>query len=539
MGKLIKILAVVFVLAFGLFSIVSLRMIRDRAIAYDISLNDTVVPVFDTVEFPFEHQHDAVKSLPFAASSIIDIDGDGIEEVFLGGGYSQQDHIFKFENGQMLELPGVLPARDNANASLGSIAFDTDYDNDIDLLVTRRTGIWHYVNSNGKFTAELLDAQMPAGTTPLSVAIADINRDGKFDMFVSGYINVELVEGQNIFNKEGYGGTSILFLNNGDNSFTDVTQQYGLLYKHNTFQGLFVDLDNDGWEDLVVAHDTGQVRTWRNENGSKFTNMPNPNSEQWGYPMGIAVSDYDNDGLVDLFFSNVGSTPPRFIVTGDLREDQPFNPKWIMFRNLGDFKFEDVAQQVKLADYEFSWGAVFEDLNLDGRDDLIVSENYIGFPPHKPPFLRLPGRLLVQTSTGEFAAVGEQAGVLNYRFSISPLVADFNQDGAPDIVHVNIGGKSKAFFSKKAEGNYLKVLLPNNVKSIGAEVVLERSDGQKLHQRWIVGEGLCSDSSHTLIFGLGNSEPKRLEVHYIDGRSEVRENLNSNSQIDFRAAPAA
>jgi len=102
------------------------------------------------------------------------------------------------------------------------------------------------------------------------------------------------------------------------------------------------------------------------------------------------VGDYDNDGRVDFFFSNVGSTPPTFLVKGDLRDDQDFNPRWILFRNRGDFGFEDTADATALADFEFSWGAVFEDFNLDGRPDLVVSENFVDFPPHKIEFLRLP-----------------------------------------------------------------------------------------------------------------------------------------------------
>jgi len=515
-------------------ALVSVKMIGDRAEDYNVPLQGTTVPTFSKFEFPFEHKHDSERSLPFAAGSIIDVDGDGVEEVFLGGGFGQQDRLFKFNSKQFVELTDILSEKTSNDTTLGAISFDTDHDGDSDLLVTRESGIWHYKNNDGKLIAKKLAAVMPDDTTPLSVAVADINRDGAFDMFVSGYIKNELAEGQNIFNKEGYGGSSVLFLNKGDDTFKDVTEQYGIAYKHNTFQGLFVDLDNDGLEDLVVAHDTGQVRTWKNQDGKRFTNMPNPNSNQYGYPMGIAVSDYDNDGDVDLFFSNIGSTPPSFVVKGDLTEEQVFNRKWIMFRNLGDFKFEDVAQKVKVADYEFSWGALFEDLNLDGRDDLVVSENYIGFPPHKAKFLRLPGRVLLQTAEGEFSSVGKEAGVENFRFGISPLAADFNQDGAPDLVHVNIGGKSQAFLSQKPASNYLKVSLPNNIKSTGAEVVVRREDGLRIHQRWVVGEGLCSDSSHTLIFGLADSSPKFVEVNYLDGQREVRENIASNSLVSFK-----
>ena len=220
----------------------------------------------------------------------------------------------------------------------------SDKDGSSDLIVSRDSGVYLFTNKDGKFSGQNLNVTLNKKTAPLSVAVSDINRDGYFDMYISGYIKLKLAEGQNIFNKEGYGGSSVMLLNNGDNSFRDITKESGLYYLHNTFQGVFIDLDNDLLEDLVVAHDTGQVRTWKNMGNLKFKNMPNPNSEQSSYPMGIAVADYNNDGQVDLFFSNVGNTPPGFLVKGDLREDQVFNRKWILFRNDGGFNVYGCCQ---------------------------------------------------------------------------------------------------------------------------------------------------------------------------------------------------
>jgi hypothetical protein len=478
------------------------------------------------------HQED--KSLPFMASAVIDIDNDGVEELFLGGGYNQADAVFRFEGGQFINITDQtgLEKQDN-DATLGSVVIDVDNNGYSDLIVARESGIWLHKNDNGHFSSEQLEAPIKEDTTPLSIAIADINRDGHFDMYVSGYIRLDLVEGQNIFNKEGYGGTSAMLLNNGDNTFTDITESSGLYYKHNTFQSVFVDLDNDGLEDLVVAHDTGQVRTWKNLGNNKFKNMPNPNSEQSSYPMGIAVSDYNNDGLVDLFFSNVGSTAPAFMVKGDLREDQVFNPKWIMLENKGDFKFEDVAEVAKVADYEFSWGAIFRDFNLDGLDDLVVSENYIGCPPHRLPFLRLPGRFMLQNQNGEFAEVSEAAGIDNKFYSISPISADFNQDGAPDLVHINLKDKPKAFISQAQENHYLKVKLPDTISSIGAMVTVTRTDGSQLFKPFISGEGLCSDQSHTLIFGLGQGSATEVQVNYLDDTSASQSGDFINTLLTF------
>jgi len=509
------------VLILGLFVFIAARFTLDAQVDYDVATDGIDIPKFSAHDIPFEQKHDDSVTLPFAAGAVIDIDGDGIEELFLGGTRTQGDALLSFNNGAFTMLKDHGISKINGEASHGAAVIDVDGDGDDDLIVVRTDGIWLHRNKDGYFNTSKLNAEMPNDTTALAVTLADINRDGHFDMFVAGYIRKDLVEGQNVFNKEGYGGSSQMFINNGDDTFTNITKSSGLEFKHNTFIGVFIDVDDDNNEDLIIAHDTGQVRTWRNNGDTTFTNMPNPNSNFNSYPMGIAVGDYDNDGKVDFFFSNVGSTPPNFLIYGDTTDEQVINWKWLLFRNEGGFTFSDQADATKLADYEFSWGAIFEDLNLDGREDLIVSENYIGFPPHKIPFLRLPGRLLIQNSQGEFAAVGAEAGVVNKRYSISPLTADFNQDGRPDIIHVNIGGKSQAFLSTPGPGNFLKVKLPNLVSSISAKVTITMTDGSKQSKWFVSGEGLSSDSSHTLIFGLADQQAASVTVQYLSG--EVKE----------------
>tara|TARA_R110002124_G_scaffold266409_1_gene433310 strand:- start:218 stop:1813 length:1596 start_codon:yes stop_codon:yes gene_type:complete len=517
-----------------LISAVVVKFSLDKNIPYDVSSDNIEVPSFTSSYLDFEQELSDAESLPFTASAIIDIDNDGTEELFIGGGPNQEDEFFQYANGEFGRMEkGFFTKTVIQDATFGSSVIDVDNNGYSDLIVSRTSGVWLYLNQNGKFSEQKLDLPLKADTSPLSVAISDINRDGHFDMYVAGYIKKELVEGQNIFNKEGYGGTSAMLLNNGDNTFTDITDSSGLAYVHNTFMGIFVDMDNDGLEDLVVAHDTGHVKTWKNIGNNKFIDAPNPNSKEYSYPMGIAVTDYQNNGLVDFFFSNVGSTAPAPLAKGDLRDDQIYNDKWIMFQNKGNFKFEDVAEQVKLADYEFSWGAIFEDFNLDGRDDLVVSENYIGFPIHKIPFLRLPGRFLMQTETGEFAETGEQSDVKNTGYSITPITADFNNDGYPDFVHINIAGKSKVFMNKGGDNHYLKVKLTDNISSIGAKITVTLSDGSLLRRDLVSGEGLSSDQSHIQIFGLQQSSVTEVQVRYLDGRVEVKQGDFVNQLLSF------
>lgn len=506
---------------------------NDRQVDYDISSDGLVIPRFTQQTLPFEPGYDETKTLPFAASAVVDIDGDGIEELFFGGGREQNDTFYRFVDGKFIDISNDVGwEKPAADKTFSALSLDLDVDGDNDLLITRQSGVWLYENTNSQFNGSKLNLDLDAETVPLAVGLADLNRDGHFDLFVAGYIAREFVQGETIFNLE-YGGVSELYINKGDNTFQKATNNSGMAYKHNTFLGMFIDVDNDLNEDLMVAHDTGQVRTWKNNGDLTFTNMPNPSSDAFAYPMGIAVTDLGNDGLPDFFFSNVGSTTPDFLVRGDLRDEQTLHKKWFLFNNKGNFVFEDIAHNAGIADYEFSWGAVFEDFNLDGLDDLVVSENYSGWPLHKVEFWRLDGRFLLQNSQGQFAEVSEQVGVSNREYGLTPLTADFNQDGYPDLVHVNLLGPQHVYLSESGEQNYLKVKLPNILRSIGARVSVTLENGDTLNQFFVVGEGLVSDQSHILVFGLNDSRARQVSVQFLDGIKDTKSGEFQNTTIEF------
>ena len=484
---------------------------------YNVSISQDSIPQFTEVPFAFQHQFNKNKSLPFTGSGIIDSDNLGAPEVFVGGGYNQEDSLFRYENNEFVEITDHGINKDLPDTTLGMAAVDVNNDGLSDLFIARDSGVHLYTNSGGKFTGKKLDIPLNEKSTPLSFALADLNKDGYIDMYVSTYLNLEDMEGQNIFNKEGYGSTSLLLLNNGDNTFTDITKKAGVHYVHNTFQGIFIDVDGDELLDLVVAHDTGHVKTWKNLGNLTFSDIPNPTSPPvYGYPMGIGLGDYNNDSKPDFFFSNTGGTAPHFMAKGDLREGQVFNDKLIFFRNDGDFKFTNVNHETKTADYEFSWGVVLEDLNLDGLQDIIISQNYVAFPPHK--LFRLPGRVLIQKPDHTFVATEEQSGVVNRNYEITSLVSDFNMDGYPDLVRVNLNGPVRAFINNGGDANYLKVKLPHHPRSFGAIVQVELTDGSVLTDYCVTGEGLSSDQGRVLTFGLGEKKNiTKVFVKFADG----------------------
>lgn len=118
------------------------------------------------------------------------------------------------------------------------------------------------------------------------------------------------------------------------------------------------------------------MEIFQNIKNRKFKQIVTPDKE-FGFWMGLAVGDMDNDGDQDLLFTNVGTSIPTFLLQGDLVDGQSVTPDWMLFRNDGEFKFTDVTKEYNLDKNAFAWGAVFEDLNLDGSLDLLVAQNYI------------------------------------------------------------------------------------------------------------------------------------------------------------------
>lgn len=507
---------------------------RDRMNPYvrpcDLSVPAAEIPEFREAPLAFARPFDPAATLPVMASALIDIDDDGTDELFLGGAKGESDSLFRYQGGAFADIASEvnLGTTDKLN-SLGAVSYDLDGDGRADLLVARDDGLWFCKHTPAGFVSSKLDIPFDPRAVPVSITVGDYDNDGLPDLFVSCYLKPEFMEGQTIFNKPGYGVQSLLLHNTGapgagDVRFEDATARAGLTYVHNTFVGVFVDLDDDGRLDLAVAYDTGEPRIYHNLDGKRFEATPTPMTGRFGYPMGIGVGDYDNDGRPDLFFSNTGSTVPTFLAKGDLRKDQELVTTWLLFHNDGGMRFTDAAGPMKLADFEFSWGAIFEDFNLDGRQDLAVAENYIAFPVHK--LFKLPCRFLLQRPSGVFAAVEEQAGVVNRDYAITPLTADFNQDGYPDLAYANLGGNSRAFLSRGLGGaapanHWVKVRLAESGINAGARVQVSTASGRTLTDFYVVGEGLGSDQSNTLVFGMGQHDrPTSIRVTYPGGREE-------------------
>ena len=467
---------------------------------------------FHVTELPFVHEANLEDSLPFLASAAIDINGDGRDELFLGGGEKQADAIFAFKNNRFEKLPLTF-AKGAVDATHGAATMDIDNDGDTDLFTARESGVWYHENLNGKFGSVNLGLGLADNTVPLSIGFGDINKDGLADMYIAGYIKIELVEGETIFS-DNYGGFSYLFLNEGEGKWRNISKEAGVWRQHNTFLGVFADLDNDLDSDLVIAQDTGRVEMYSNNGDMTFTPIENPSV--YSYPMGVAVGDYDNDGLVDLYFSNVGYTLPSIVLRGDLDKDDPFNPSFMLFRNEGGLEFTDTAEAMNAAKYGFGWGTVMADMNLDGREDLLAAQNYARFPANEL-LQHYPSKIL-QNYGDKFQPVEKVSGAENTLYGISPIVSDFNGDGWPDLVWANLDGPSLAYINKGGTRNWIKVRLPNKARSLGARVTVVASNGLTQTKQLLTSQGLGSDQGRDLIFGLGDAESvKSVSITFQNG----------------------
>lgn len=460
---------------------------------------DTSVEAYEEVPVLFEHRW-AQGSHPFSGAAVLDVDQDGAYEIFVGGGRGQQDALLTLNNGRLVDFIAGTGLGSDA-ATHGATAIDMNGDGHTDLLVAREDGVYLYYREGEGFRAQRLAIEFDPGSVPFAVAVSDIDRDGDGDLYISVFVAFGDFRSA-VYNDPEHARINRLLRNDGDGMFTDITESAGAGGSQNTFLSVFLDLDGDGWQDLVLAQNTGQVEFFRNNHDRTFSQRSI--NTGYGFWMGMAVGDIDRDGDSDLLFSNVGKTIPAFLTRGDLRDDQPHNLEWQLLRNDGDFAFANVTEAFGLSRQGFGWGAVFEDLNHDGHLDLLAAQNYIKWPLHK--LFRLPGLAAVQgnivTRPAFFKAPG--LGLANPLYGQSPVIADFDGDGRQDVFWLNMDGPARAFLNR-SQAHFLTVSLPDNVTNQGVRVRITSEAGTSYMRELLNGVGLMTDQSPDLSFGLGRA----------------------------------
>ena len=468
------------------------------------------------------HLYDKKNASPIIGSALLDIEDNGTDEVFIGGGYSQNDTWYEYSQGEWKDITNRLGWQKKGGAATYSTAtIDYDSDGDTDIFIGRTDGVFYYANNNKQGFADSVRVETYIGdeAVPTGITLADLNHDGLIDMFVSTYLRHDKIRGTTIFNDETHGTFSKLLLGKDNLIFEDITDRAGLAYRHNTFAGTFVDLDTDLDLDLVVVYDTGAARMYENKGDLSFREvLGTPWQNLYGYPMGIGVGDINQDGKQDLFFSNAGRDLPALVLKGDLRDDQKLFVDWALYENQGSLQFKDTSHNIDLAKHEFAWGGVLVDIDFNRKEDLIVSENYVKIPQQrvKP----LPGRVFFQGNEQKFENVVDTFNLRNPAFSLSSLVHDWNNDGAMDILWVNIAGPSVIKMSQVPGARQTaRVEVPLQSRFFGSHWEIFWADGSSDQWSFTPTEGLGSTQSNMWTF-IPKGDPSTVTVYFSDGTEE-------------------
>ncbi len=485
-----------------------------EATAADAAAAGLSVPRFRSVPVDFSHVFGSSGSLPLAGAAVIDSDGDGREELFVAGGSGQGDGLLTLRQGRFINAIGGT-GLSHPSATYGALSLDLDGDRDPDLVVARDDGLYAYRNDGtGRIRPEKIALDLDPLAIPIAVTAGDVNRDGQPDLYVTAVVGAD-PESPALLNGDALETHSLLLLGEKGGKFRDATESAGLSRRQNALHALFVDLDNDGWQDLVLAQHTGRILVFRNTGKGGFALTGTPVG--LGAWTSVAAGDYDGDGDTDIFVSNVGNTLPAFVVESGWPFGEPVRREWALLRNEGSFQFTDATAQAGLDGYELAWGAVFADMNLDGRPDLVVAQNAYEWPAHR--WDRAGGRLLLQSQAGGFIPVTREAGVENFSYGQAPLIGDFDGDGRPDLVFVNVDSPPRAFLSEEGKNQWIRVRLPDDARSLGAKITVRQADGDTATAQLDAGGAFLSDSSRAMIFGLGpDAATVTVEVVWPDGR---------------------
>ena len=429
-----------------------------------------------------------------------------------------------------------------------------DYDNDgfEDLFITYwGENVLYHNNGDGTFSDVTKKAGVGRNRTSWGAGCTwiDYDRDGKLDLFVSNYLDFDRVRvpkpGQNencMFKgvRVNCGprglptGLHSLFHNNGDGTFTDVTEASGIAGIKGRYglTPVAADFDEDGWPDIFVACDTSASLllmnnhdgTFREEGVERGAGLNDDGLEQAG--MGVGIGDYDLDGRLDLF-------------KGHFTDDTN-----ALYRNAGKGYFQDVTLSSGLGvETRFTgWGAGIIDLDNDGYPDLfLVTGNVYPELDGKLPAYpyKTPRVIFRNLGNGKFEELIGTAGpgVEATHSSRGCAFGDFDNDGDLDILIINLN-EPPSLLRNDVSGGYrwLKVKLigtRSNRSAIGARVIA-RYGGKQQAQEVISQSSYFSCNDPRLHFGLGKAESADLEIRWPAGTKQTFAKLAANQLFIIR-----
>ncbi len=482
-----------------------------------------------------------------------DVDDDGDEDLFVVGGTGQSSALFLNDGtGHFTDATAAWRLDVDTGAGMGATFADFDNDGDPDIYVTHDGPNVLWRHDGDHFTDVSASAGVDHDRWGAGVAWADIDGDADLDLFVTNYLEFDLdlippEHAQAMQRREDPiamlpyvfpGQANVLYRNDGDGTFTDITQQAGLVAPDGkSLAATFFDQDGDGLLDLYVANDTTPNTFWRNlgdgtfEEVSLFVGLDDPRGG-----MGIALDDMDHDGDLDVFTTYWQLEPNGLYRNNAIH---PGTERRIVPR------FEDVAVKTGLAKESVGvvgWGIAWTDLDNDGDRDMYVANGYTS-PDYETTMICVgqPDQLFenVTDPTSDFAAWhdvprfelvessrGGPALDLEYP-SRGVAAADADGDGDVDLV-ITANNERLVFLRNQRGGRSLRVVVTGDGEAVardalGTRVTLTFASGEVRHA-WVRSDGnYLSGHEGGVRFGLGTGVPSRLMIHWPDGELTTRD----------------
>jgi hypothetical protein len=492
--------------------------------------------------------------------ALLDYDNDGWLDIFIVNswglrgfpkGEEPTNHLYR--NNRDGTLTDVTAKAGLVRSGWGQGVCVGDYNNDgfLDLFVTYYgKNVLYRNNGDGTFT----DVTRESGLLQLEdhwnsgAAFLDYDRDGHLDLFVSNYVGYESglvlydsnpslvgVQSPVLYGVAGLQGSkNILYHNNGDGSFTDVSKSAGILKSEPSygFTPCVTDYDNDGWLDIYVANDSTPSLLFKNNRDGTFTEtgllagvaVDENGSSQGG--MGVDAGDYDGDGLLDIIKTNFS--------------DQTTS----LYHNQGNGFFTDRTFPAGLSGQTSSvkWGTAFLDFDNDGQLDVLIVTGPI-YPPSlsagRAKLKEDEGKKILYRNlgTGRFQDISERGGrgLVLPRCSRGAAFGDIFHTGQIDVVINNLNDYPTLLRNQSPSPNSWLLLrlvgTRSNRAAIGSRVIVE-AEGRRQNQEVRSGGSFCSQSDLRLHFGLGHArEATRVTIKWLGRTQEIFEHVAANRLV--------
>ncbi|HXJ93250.1 MAG TPA: CRTAC1 family protein [Terriglobia bacterium] len=492
---------------------------------------------------------------------VFDYDGDGYLDIFFVNGAKLADPMpsgrepdksdrrfwnrlyHNDGNGRFTDVTEKAGLK-GTGYGMGLAVADCDNDGRPDLYVINvgQNTLYHN-NGDGTFTDITRQAGVAAGGWSTGACFVDYDRDGHLDLLVTRYLEWSF-ETNPFCGKPGAGGyrgycppdkfkpiAYVLYHNNGNGTFTDVTKQSGFAAAVGKGLGVTIcDFDRDGWPDLVVANDTVAQQLFKNNRNGTFTEvglalgMAYDDNGRAYAGMGVDCQDYDNDGWPDIFINALS------------------NQTYALYHN-NKGTFDDVTAPSGLAAITAlysGWGAKFLDYDNDGWKDLFVAQGHVldQVQLEQPDVRYLEPMLMLRNAKGRFANVSARSGEPFEvpRAGRGAAVGDLDNDGRleivvncndePAVVLHSDGGFANHWLTVDTRGTV------SNRDGIGTAIRLVSESGAEQYGMVNTAGSYLSASDKRVHFGLGADRRVRLlEVTWPSGTVQRIENIAADQVL--------